>query len=98
MRGCVERANRDCQNEFSIPASMIIYRIAQLQITVSSLKLSFSRLMENRTCSPLGFSVQTLVFISECSELIIIMAEKPVLVSCVQKCLLCLNCNNSNWL
>lgn len=70
---------------------MIIYRISQLQITVSSLKLSFSHLMENGTCSvlnPLGFSVQTLVFISECSELIIITAEKPVLVSRVQKCLL----------
>lgn len=33
----------------------------------------------------LVFSVQTLVFISECGELIIITAEKPVLVSCVQK-------------
>lgn len=68
MRACVERANRDCQNEFQIPPSMIICRISQLQITVSSLKLPFSYLMENRTrsaCAQTFFLFFPLLFLSK---------------------------------
>lgn len=85
MCNCSVPTNRDWKTEFLISLSMIIYHISLLQITISSLKVSFSHLMENWTCSilwkrsDLNFFFRTLLFISESIELIVIAAEKPFL-------------------